>query len=185
MKNYLFIDTETTGLDPAQDKIVSMAWQLFDASSKSPKKILQAYGLVKPKGWTIDENGKAFEVHGITQQQAMTEGKDIVFHLTLLNNAIRKYQPTIVAHNLEFDEGMVLAEAERCAMTSLIKIWDKAQKFCTAKGIAPMYDKEYISLKDVYRQMFAQEVPDHHNALADVVACARVFFFYQKHLSLQ
>src|SRR5437870_4054725 len=79
---FLIFDTETTGLPrnynaPVSDldnwpRVVQIAWQLHAADGK-----LIGHGshIVKPVGFNIPFN--AAQIHGITTERALAEGRDL------------------------------------------------------------------------------------------------------------
>ena len=79
MTNYLFFDTETTGVPrnykaPSSDtrnwpRLVQLAWILTDENGN---RIHTGNQIVKPDGFVIPAD--AAKVHGITTQRAMAEG---------------------------------------------------------------------------------------------------------------
>ena len=84
MKSYItFFDTETTGLpkrrnsnalesDDNWPEIVSVAWAVYERDGTLVKK---CYSLIKPDGWTIPED--SIKIHGITEEKAHAEGRDL------------------------------------------------------------------------------------------------------------
>jgi len=113
---YLFIDTETTGLPTrlsaphtdlsAWPRIVSVSWAFYSAADSEH---LYRYQIIRPAGFTIPNGATA--VHGITTEQALREGLDLSVVLQQLSQDTRTNSPSLlIAHNLQFDRPVLLAE---------------------------------------------------------------------------
>ena len=112
--NYLFFDTETTGLPhdyeaPAFDtlnwpRMVQLSWILTDNKGN----VLSTHDyIIRPDGYEIPE--KSASIHGISTEKAMLEGLPLdsvlVVFVATLDSA--EY---IVGHNISFDIHVVDAE---------------------------------------------------------------------------
>jgi DNA polymerase III epsilon subunit-like protein len=104
----LFFDTETTGLPknykaPVTDlenwpRLVQLAYILQDYDGNT---ILKGDYIIKPNGFTIPSDSS--EIHGISTDRAMIEGKELEIVLDEFNALIESAE-YIVAHNISFDE---------------------------------------------------------------------------------
>lgn len=102
----LVFDTETTGLPririPAMMEpnnwphIVSISWVILDSETDKIEK--QRSYIVKPINWVIPADSIA--IHGITQEQALKEGKELS---KVIGEFLAESYDMLVAHNLEFD----------------------------------------------------------------------------------
>jgi DNA polymerase-3 subunit epsilon len=109
-------DTETTGVDIANDRIVSAAIITREGSD----------GPVSSRTWLIDPGveipARATEVHGITTEMVRAEGVDPAVALAeiaaLLAAALANGQP-VVAYNATYDLGLLEAELARHSLPSL------------------------------------------------------------------
>lgn len=120
MTQYLLgLDTETTKLpiwgqpseSPEQPHIVQLAALLQSPDRSHPYKILNS--LIKPDGWTIDETGEAFKIHGITNERANAEGRPINEVLDEFY-AMALMAAYTVGFNVAFDKRLVrIAEKRR------------------------------------------------------------------------
>ncbi len=189
---YLVFDTETTGLikgkaaDPQMnaDKfplIVQISWMLFDLDKK----------LIEHKSFLVKQYKKiptsATQIHGITTERTINEGVETK---EVLEEFRKAYSNTkyLVAHNIDFDWPMLLAEYSR----NKIDI-PKSYKtnFCTMKaGIdicrIPFYGGEnkykYPSLEELFHKCFFPEVKHlyvsrvFHDAKIDTLITAKCFF---------
>ena len=94
---------------------------------------------------------------------------------------------TVVAHNLDFDAMMIASECHRLGQSSLI---NHVQHECTMKIATPFCklpgrygDYKWPSLAETHRHFFGTEVQGAHDAMADVLACARCYFEIKKLLA--
>lgn len=187
-----FFDTETTGLwnkklaitHTAQPHIVQLATLVTDSCGNE---VTSFNRIIKPQGYTTIDPG-AFEVHGITFERAMDEGIDRRLVLDEWRDLVR---PThmLIAHNKEFD--LKLMEiAMRREYNDVKQSYRYKKQFCTMKTYTdicklPPTDRmlqygfnTYKSpkLQEAYKHVFGEEFEDAHDAMADVRACAKIFF---------
>jgi DNA polymerase III epsilon subunit-like protein len=185
----IVIDTETTGLAPRNidpqyfnnfdnARMVEIAWQKFTQEG-----VFHSEGsyIIKPSGFTIP--AIAASIHGISTEQALLQGiplEDVWGHL---NEALTDVK-TIVAHNIQFDDSIILSEMYRCLnanvpdMEELISKWKGMYKYCTMmSGRCLTENNRWPKLVKLYEICFG-ELPQGimHRATADVYACARIYF---------
>ena len=115
----LVIDTETTGLPQGRNvtsetykkwdkaRLVQIAWELYNPSRECIQK--ECY-IITPDNFEIPE--VVVNIHGISTERAYNEGIALIdvlkkIHVILNNN------PIIVAHNIQFDNDIILAELYR------------------------------------------------------------------------
>lgn len=186
---YLFFDTETTGLPDfyapdrlgIQPHVVQLAALLTDANGVE-RASLKA--LIKPDGWTIPAG--ASRVHGISTEDCAAFGIPIK-HAAAVFNRMLDNATVLVAHNIKFDLFLLDVECRRLGKTDFAD--DKGQ-FCTMEESAPIvnlpptermvaagFDKpKPPKLEECIRHFFGEDLAGAHDAMADVRACARVFF---------
>jgi DNA polymerase III epsilon subunit-like protein len=137
----LLFDTETTGLPKSRRSarhgpnnwphLVSIAWILLD----DDKVVEEKYRVVKPRGWVIPEDST--KIHGITHQQALTEGQPLE---SVIQEFLAIQADCLVAHNLEFDlnvlENAILWDLQMNPPTYSFKLF-----YCTMETT-----KEYCRL---------------------------------------
>ncbi|MDT3740076.1 MAG: 3'-5' exonuclease [Candidatus Kapabacteria bacterium] len=196
---YLFFDVETTGLPkyknaPVSDidawpRIVQIAWQLYDINQKL---IVEKSYIVKPEGFIIPK--RAIEIHGITNEIAQNEGKDLDFVLQSFKKVLLDCE-YVIAHNFEFDSGVVRTEFSRKFKKSGIT---NKKSICTMKSTTkfckltynPKYgDYKWPKLSELHMKLFNFEFENSHNSLYDVRATAKCFwelkskygFYYETH----
>lgn len=168
---YAFIDTETTGFarGGVQPRIVSMAWMVAEDADRP--RVFQRR-VVRPEGFSV--LAAAAAIHGITTERALAEGEAIRAVLADFARDRRTLNPrAIVAHNIGYDMPIVAAEFERLGST------DPCRGFpmlCTMLQCRKAWPGESAKLGDVHLRVFGDALHDAHDAGADVLACARIFF---------
>lgn len=187
-------DTETTGLpdfkSPSdsehQPHIVQFAALLIDPVTRVERASIDL--IVRPDGWTIPD--EVAEIHGITNEIAMACG---VPELTVVNLflALRSQTTLEVAHNISFDRRIMRIAMLRHGMTREdVEAIEAAAAFCTMKEstsimhlppspkmvAAGFIKPKPPKLEEAYEFFFGETMEGAHNALADVRACARVYF---------
>lgn len=183
MKNVLVFDSETTGL-PAKganyavdfDKfphVVQLAWWING--------VHKSY-IVKPDGWEIPE--EATKIHGITTEQALTEGvpfakiADEYIHDCMVADII-------IGHNIYFDSSIIKANILRLGMPNYYNdlvepAMDKSKRICTMMKTIKFVDAKFENgrggkfprLEELYDKLFSETFPA-HNAHEDVKATLR------------
>jgi len=184
---YLFFDTETTGLPakgqyanpnhPQTPKLVELAAVLYN---KEHEKVAHQNVLIKPY-YPEPIHPKALEAHGITKEQAASEGVDLIDAVTTFLH-ICKEADILLAHNFQYDY-LVLSRAFIDAKFGSRADLPKVGK-CTKELATPIcripkpWGKEYKwpTLQEAHKHFFGVEFDGAHSALADVEACARIFF---------
>ena len=187
---YLIFDCETAGLitmntsgpyrypsfrhlnkfDSA--RIVSISWLLAD---KDGKLIKQAYHILRPLDFIIDNNSKAVEIHGITQEIATEQG--INWH-DMYDEFIEDVHKcdTLVAHNIQFDVSIMLSEMFRYNKQDGITEFLSKRRLCTMRmGKKAMESKKNPKLSELYKFFFNEEMQNAHNASYDTLFCQQCF----------
>jgi len=174
----LFFDTETTGIIPSKTNyaedydrfpyIVQLAW-IFDNKEYDY--------VIKPNGYVISE--ESIQIHGITQQKALTTGgkfTDVVeFFLYCADNAQR-----IVAHNIYFDTSVIKANIIRETGTGMLLQWansalHKTKRVDTMKSTVKFCGLgKYPTLQELHTTLFGESF-DAHNAMNDVEALKKCY----------
>lgn len=181
---YLFIDTETTGLPrnryaPFTDttnwpRLVQIAWLYCDQDGKT---LSSEEHIIKPEGFVIPFDAQ--NLHGISNERAYSEGKDLGLVLKRFSEAINE-STHLVAHNLDFDFNVVGAEFVRKGINNRLTYLNR---FCTMQGATEychipggQYEFKWPSLFELYYTLFNTTFQEKHNALYDVKICAECFF---------
>jgi len=115
---YLFFDCETTGLpriryfspEVAEEwpRIVQIAWARYDAQGQGKGTESR---IVKPDGFSIPPDST--RIHGISDAHARRVGRDLGEVLDEFLEAAGQPGITLVAHNLDYDFGVVGSELVR------------------------------------------------------------------------
>lgn len=181
----LFFDTETTGKadfkappDAAhQPRMVQLGALLTDDTGKE----LQSLSLIiKPEGWAIPD--EASNIHGITTEIATRYGVTAKQALRLFRE-IWENAEIVVAHNVDFDS--LIIDGEIFRLCGGPKAWGKAQDiFCAMRAMTPICklpgqysDFKWPKLQEAYKHAFGSEFDGAHDAMADVRACSKVYFW--------
>ncbi len=180
---YLIIDTETNGLPqsyhlPVTDlanwpRLISVAWGLYDEKGQE---LDRQYVLVQPDGYRW--NQVAQRIHGITQQQAETQGKPLVEVLNQLRPAIERADAW-VGHNIDLDYSVVGAEFVRVGKkeSSGVGVFPTRPTLCTMDASAKVTpNREPVRLDELYKLLTGKTMEGMHDATADMLATARCFF---------
>lgn len=188
---YLFFDTETTGLpdyklelnDERQPHVVQLGMILTDENFNEISALKTP---IIPDGFEIDENGRAFEVHGITNRVAQNYGMPMKYALNLFKSYEVRAKVKI-AHNYRFD-GFLL----KCAHVrhNVEQTTPPIDRYCTMKGMAevinnPLTEKAIAAglegkpsnkkLVTAYKYFTGKDLDNAHDAFADTRACLEVF----------
>lgn len=177
------MNTETTGLDPGKDHIVQLSTRLVSTTGS------QDYNqLVHPENFATPIT--ATKVHGITNKVASLRRISITQILEDVSRQIEQAD-IIVGHNVEYDIAIIIAEAKRNGYHNLVatlthprfgRDGGRRAAICT-RQLAMEYFSflgESLSLADtkltnVYQRIFQKELVDAHDAMAEVIACQRVY----------
>ncbi len=184
---YLVFDTETTGLPknynaPLGDfsnwpRMVQIAWAIFDNEGR--KWIEKSY-VIYPDNYIIPD--EVAKIHRVSQERAMREGLPIKKVLADFLADVSRVD-FLVGHNISFDESIVGSEILRQEMSSeLVKMQEK-DKICTMKSSVSFCQisnnrggYKWPNLTELHRRLFQEDFPEAHDALVDVLACAKCFF---------
>ena len=181
IQNYLYFDTETTGLPPKNSnyetdfldfpRIVWFAWSM-NGEGKSY--------IIKPEGYEIPAESTA--IHGITTEMARDKGVSI--RAVLREFVIDAYYAEkIVAHNIYFDTSVIKSEILRLSHLHFQKLaWDamdKEKRIDTMRSTMKFVDArnkngaiKFPSLEELHYKLFGTTFPA-HSAKEDVEALIR------------
>lgn len=185
----LFFDTETTGLKvdnlpcihEKQPMVIQLGLKL-DQENRHERARLSMMG--RPEGWVM--GAKAKEITGLSEELATAHGIHFVTLVELFIDMVDNAD-IIVAHNASYDV-TVMRRAVKvyCDMTGQ-EYWDVFKDktiICTmlaAMDIVKALPKrngkyKWPNLTECMRFFFNEDHSKAHDALADVDACARVFY---------
>lgn len=182
--NYLFFDTETTGLPrdyeaPASDtlnwpRMVQLSWILTDSQGN----VLSVHDcIVRPDGFEIPE--QAASIHGISTERAMREGAPLDSVLTVFLQTLDSAE-YIVGHNISFDIHIVDSEFIRRGVDASLAPMKAyctmlaGTDYCKLPGNYGHY--KWPKLQELHKKLFGTEFDDAHNSAADVEATCKCFW---------
>ncbi len=186
MNRFLLFDCETTGLPrhryfsvedvSAWPRLVQVAWAVYDAKGHAEQTRCR---IVRPDGFRIPAEATA--IHGISHTRARRVGRDLAEVLIEFEGAAASGDIVLVAHNLDYDRGVIAAELVR-----LDRPLDCIERpgICTMKtttGICRLprpggFGLKWPSLEELHMCLFGRAYEGAHDAANDLEACARCFF---------
>lgn len=188
---YLFIDTETTRIQPGFDnyrpytevgnwpRMVSFGAWVYEKGKTTPYHML-----IVPKGFTISKSDT--EIHGITHNMAVNRGVLPDVALLIIGNLLQE-APMVVCHNKNFDIPVIKAEMHRAGMPAshIKKVFDR-DIFCTSEDTRQvpgllLPGKQFVSLDRLFE--FCNKRPlkrGKHNAQDDARICMECFFYLKR-----
>jgi len=205
-RRVMVFDTETTGLLPKYDPvtkqapdiaqyphIIQLSYMIWNLTTQRTEEIYNAYVRIPEH---VELSPKITEITGITRDLCDTRGVPIEEVMGRFCTAYAKCQ-IIVAHNIDFDKEMVLAELARLKSDNPVFLDEynhthKIDLYCTMRastnvcnlmrespskypGGKPYQYKKAPKLSELYEFLFG-ETPKHlHNAIVDVSICLRCF----------
>lgn len=207
MKIFTIFDTETTGLFNTKDKpkegifkarnpmihpedyprVFQLAFIRLDENGT----ILEEFSeFIKPDGWEIPtgEGSEFWSDHGYTTEECSRVGVPISYALEKFVTSIGE-SDYLVAHNLDFDHPVILAEVARDC-TKFPDGFKAPKKLCTMKTtieyVNAPHSPENIAkweflrnkakfpkLEELHEKLFSEGFDGAHNALNDVRATFR------------
>lgn len=186
MRKIIFFDTETTGLPKYYNapisnsqnwpRMVQLAFLEYNEDGSLASK--NNY-IIKPEGFLIPQD--ATLIHRISNQQAQTEGHDLIKVLDIFADAINE-SAILIAHNFDFDKNIVGAEFVRKDLDTKPLLTKRS--FCTMKNknvvnfcrIQGKNGYKWPKLEDLYFKLFNEKISDAHDASVDIQATAECFW---------
>lgn len=182
MKSILFVDTETSGMPdfkaPSgaahQPRVVQLAAML---ATEDGRTLAEFSTLIVPTGWTMDPGAQA--IHGITHEDCTRYGLPAGAAMVVLEHMLSCAE-LAVAHNSGFDQKMLNIESERLGITD--RLGGRREFFCTMRAstnickIPSARGYKWPKLIEAYRFFFNKDFDGAHDAMADVRACAEIYF---------
>lgn len=172
----LFLDTETTGVNPKLDRLVQLAWII---ATDNGDEISRSSMIVRPDGFVIPPG--AARVHGITTEMAIRSGiplKQAIQQLTTASKGVA----LLVAHNITYDLGILKGEFHRAGLaypfpsTPGICTMKASTNYCGLPKVGGKSGFKYPKLDELYRHLFGYDFLNAHNAEADTEACMACYF---------
>jgi len=180
----LIFDTETTGMvlwkkppeDPGQPHLIQLGMLLLDTVKWSP--MARYSGLVQlPDGASIEP--EAYKAHGISEHDCKEFGVAPIVACSLFNQMCMRAD-VIVAHNMSFDQTVMLASLHRIGgkperMSDKRLICTKEASTDVLKLPGKYGDYKWPTLAEAYHFYTGRELLGAHDALIDTEACLDVF----------
>ncbi|OGD16847.1 MAG: hypothetical protein A2V76_09455 [Candidatus Aminicenantes bacterium RBG_16_63_14] len=183
---FFFFDCETTGLprirffspEVADDwpHLVQIAWARYDVRGNLEDARCH---IVRPEGFRIP--AEATSIHGITHAHARRVGRDLAEVLDEFLEAAERPGTTLVAHNVDYDRGVLGAELVRKRKPlGFLEL----PGICTMKSTTELcqlprpsgFGFKWPTLEELHTFVFGYSYEGAHNAAHDLEACARSFF---------
>jgi DNA polymerase III epsilon subunit-like protein len=185
----LVFDTETTGVIPKlflpihkMPYIVQLAFVMYDTDTNTLISNFSFNELINiPSHVEIPEG--ASKVHNIYKNDCKSKGIPIQKAITSFATAYSKAD-IIVAHNIVFDNRMIMIECERynipCFITEEISLCSMklTRNFCGIIAVNSKTGEKYIKnpkLEELHQKMFNWKPKFLHDALVDLMVCLRCF----------
>ena len=181
---YLFFDTETNGLpnftrsplDASQPRVTQIAALLLDKDKNIRGEL--NFLLRLPEGAEIPS--KITELTGITEEMCDEYGLDTVTAFDAFTSFVQSAE-FIIAHNIKFD---------RFLLDAVLRHFPEKTYQCTMEMALPIvklpptdkmraagrFGYKQPKLQEAYKHFFGTEFQKAHDAMADVKACAEVYF---------
>ena len=208
----LVFDTETSGLPTTSiindtsisswPYIVQFTYIMYDTESNS---VIKTSNNIINIPTSIVLSPANIAIHGITRAIMDASGRQIVDVITEFLTDLENTD-ILVAHNLDFDRNMTIAEIYRTYspttsnqtvfnLPAIIR-FQTMKSYCTMKrtlylstftSINPTTGKEYkkyFKLSELYFKLFNVVPRNMHNALCDVYACLRCFIKLQYNIDV-
>ncbi len=183
---YLFFDCETTGLPRIRyfspevadewPRLVQIAWARYDRMGRPGP--VQCH-IVRPDGFTIPAD--ATRIHGISNAHARKVGRELSDVLDEFLEEVDRPGTTLVAHNFDYDRGVVGGELVRLRKPhGFLEI----PSVCTMKRTTDLVGLprpggpgfKGPTLEELHTYVFGFSYEGAHDAARDLEACARSFF---------
>jgi DNA polymerase-3 subunit epsilon len=182
----LFFDTETTGLPlnwkrPHTEvenwpRVIQIAWLLYDEQGELHKSRM---AIVFPQSFDIPDEAAA--IHGITTEMACEKGEYVEDVLDEFERDLVQVD-RVVAHNISFDEKVMMAEYCRLKMVTKLETITRqctmraSTRFCAIPHAYGQMGFKWPKLSELHIKLFGEDFEGAHDALADIEATARCYW---------
>jgi len=192
----LVFDTETTGLPKKYNAptlneedwpyIVQLSYILYDTSNNIVFTYLNEMIKIPPE---VEVTEESINIHKITKEVTQTHGIDIKDALKQFNRALIQ-SDVAIAHNIDFDKKMIMAECIRNNIETTFSLnpfaTPSTHEYCTMKNSVNLckiltynkYNKQYYKypkLIELYKYLFNCTPEGLHNSMVDILLCLRCY----------
>ena len=188
---FLTFDTETTGLPRDRygriedssnwPHVVQLSWILYDNETN---RLFKSNDIIKVDD-SVDITLESINVHGITRKRCNQDGIPIKTALTKFQKAM-KDADVLIAHNLDFDKKLLMAECARNKMRH--EFYNNKGYYCTMKKSVDLCKIEatnsktgekyfrYPRLSYLHEFLFETTPLGTHDAMVDILICFRCYY---------
>jgi DNA polymerase III epsilon subunit-like protein len=155
-------------------RLIHLAWILFD---EKYKKIESGNYIVEPTEYELTPEIERFS--RVTQERAEEDGKPLKEILNAFSKVVDQAE-VIFAHNLRFNENVVLAEFHRMNMPQRLSvsetycIMQESTYFCKIPGRGGKL--KWPSLVELHQKVFGKPYKNPNDAFYDTIAAAKSLF---------
>ncbi len=170
----LFIDTETTGLNPTTDEVIQV-WCILSEYCTETHSVSDLATINIEINPTCEEiHPKATEVHGKTKE--MLKDKRWFKHYANFIFSILATADIIVGHNIKYDIGMLMWEFKRIGLPEKrIQQLQEKETQCTMQARTKLRWGRWPKLDVLHQELFNESFEWAHDAMADIVATKRIW----------
>lgn len=183
---YLILDTETNGLPDSSGLSYGVYPDYKDLDKYNNARVIQLSYMICDNNLEEKElvdhiiYAENFEInnsefHNITNEISKADGNSFDVVINLFYNKLKNCEK-IVAHNINFDIGVIKSELYRRKLYHIIIELEKKELICTVKKFKYVvkaknkYNKiKDPSLKELYNFAFNRELENAHNSKYDVI----------------
>lgn len=184
----IFFDTETTGLiRKYRGKLLHP--KLFKAYDSS--RMIEISYIITNNDEIVKQNTELVcysenlnvensHIHGITNEVLQSSGKPTNTVLEILHEDLQSYPvKALIAHNMEFDINILLAECYRYRKNTLAQELINLQKFDTMRMAKPLrIYSGFPKLVNLYCMLYKTTYEQKHRAQDDTELCKKCFDKY-------
>lgn len=165
----LFVDTETTGLSPEQDRVVEIGASLYCALTQ---RLIRSICFITTDD-TVKISPEISKINHITQEMLEKYGVNYKSVFSLLRDNFVSHCDFLCAHNAPFDRSFLEAELKRAGMDNWDRPWiDTSVDLPFASSITTR-KLTHLAAEHGFLNPFP------HTALSDVLTMYRVFSNYK------
>jgi DNA polymerase III alpha subunit (gram-positive type) len=185
----LFFDTETTGLPnydkPAhaegQPRLVQIASILDDEEGKE---VASMNLIIRPHSFEIPQ--ETVKIHGITTEYAIKHGVYADCAINMFSSML-SLCTSIIGHNVNFDKFIMTGELLRQNCPTALNFLNTIGQYCTQQNLINVCriqgkDGSFKRprLQEAYKHAFGEEFEGWHNAMSDVKATRRLYYWLEE-----